>query len=125
MCGFGMQSLDDGAAARDVFTVGCLEKIVGWTRTNMVLVGGLTAGLLLLEVTREVPVDLRSTVRLLPWQQGVTAVFPQVCLIGLASAQISIIIKVQKQKQKESRDRAASHRKESVWLPAFADIPDQ
>lgn len=52
MCGFGMQSLDTGAAARDIFTGGCLEKIVGWTRTNMVLVGGLTAGLLLLEVTR-------------------------------------------------------------------------
>ncbi|TWW58377.1 Tetraspanin-33 [Takifugu flavidus] len=98
MCGFGMQSLDTGAAARDIFTAGCLEKIVGWTRTNMVLVGGLTAGLLLLEV----------------------------CLICLASAQISIVNKVRKhQKNQESRDRAASHRKESVWLPAFADIADQ
>lgn len=52
MCGFGMQSLEDGAAARDVFTAGCLEKIVGWTRTNVALVGGLTAGLLLLEVSQ-------------------------------------------------------------------------
>ncbi|XP_003977565.2 tetraspanin-33 isoform X1 [Takifugu rubripes] len=98
MCGFGMQSLDTGTAARDIFTAGCLEKIMGWTRTNMVLVGGLTAGLLLLEV----------------------------CLICLASAQISIVNKVRKhQKNQESRDRAASHRKESVWLPAFADIADQ
>lgn len=51
MCGFGMQSLDKAAAAQDIFTVGCLEKIVQWTRTNMALVGGLTVGLLLLEVT--------------------------------------------------------------------------
>lgn len=52
MCGFGMQALHSSAAARDISTVGCLEKILGWTRTNMVLVAGLTAGLLLLEVTR-------------------------------------------------------------------------
>lgn len=51
MCGYGMQRLDAGAAAGDVFTVGCLEKIMGWTRTNLLLVGGLTLGLLLLEVT--------------------------------------------------------------------------
>lgn len=118
MCGFGMQSLEDGAAARDVFTAGCLEKIVGWTRTNVALVGGLTAGLLLLEVSRG---GGRS-------QQGggVTAVSPQVCLIALAAAQIALVRKVRKhRKERESRDRAAAHRKESLWLPAFADIPDQ
>lgn len=52
MCGYGMQRLAAGAAARDIFTAGCLEKIVAWTRTNLVLVGGLTLGLLLLEVTQ-------------------------------------------------------------------------
>lgn len=57
MCGFGMQSLDKGAAAQDIFTVGCLEKIVRWTRTNMALVGGLTVGLLLLEVTHRVKIS--------------------------------------------------------------------
>lgn len=51
MCGYGMQLLDEGAAAQDIFTVGCLDNIVRWTRTNLVLVGGLTLGLLLLEVT--------------------------------------------------------------------------
>lgn len=51
MCGYGMQPLDEGAAAEDIFIVGCLEEIVRWTRTNLVLVGGLTLGLLLLEVT--------------------------------------------------------------------------
>lgn len=51
MCGYGMQPLEEGAAAEDIFIVGCLEEIVRWTRTNLVLVGGLTLGLLLLEVT--------------------------------------------------------------------------
>lgn len=51
MCGYGVQPLDKGAAARLISTVGCLEKIVRWARTNLLLVGGLTLGLLLLEVT--------------------------------------------------------------------------
>lgn len=67
MCGYGMQQLDRGAAAQDISTVGCLEKIVRWTQTNLVLVGGLTLGLLLLEVTHSWRVvDTRP---LLPWQQ--------------------------------------------------------
>uniref|UniRef100_H3CBF1 Tetraspanin n=1 Tax=Tetraodon nigroviridis TaxID=99883 RepID=H3CBF1_TETNG len=96
MCGYGMQRLDAGAAAGDIFTVGCLEKIVGWTRTNLVLVGGLTLGLLLLEV----------------------------CMMALAAAQVSFISRVGGQKQKGQPRRAAPPRKD-VWLPALPDVIDQ
>lgn len=50
MCGYGMQQLDKHSAAQDVFTIGCLEKIVWWAKNNLLLVAGLTGGLLLLEV---------------------------------------------------------------------------
>lgn len=50
MCGYGMQQLGEHAAAQDVFTIGCLEKIVWWAKNNLLLVAGLTGGLLLLEV---------------------------------------------------------------------------
>nr|XP_043900884.1 tetraspanin-33 isoform X2 [Solea senegalensis] len=49
MCGYGMQQQDQSLAALDVFTVGCLERIVSWAKNNLLLVAGLTAGLLLLE----------------------------------------------------------------------------
>lgn len=49
----------------------------------------------------------------------------QVCLIGLASAQLSLIARVARQKPKGQSDRGASPRKSSVWLPAFADVIDQ
>lgn len=51
MCGYGMQQVDERSAGQDVFAGGCLEKIVWWVRNNLLLVAGLTAGLLLLEVT--------------------------------------------------------------------------
>lgn len=51
MCGYGMQQLEERSAGQDVFTIGCLEKIVWWVKNNLLLVAGLTAGLLLLEVT--------------------------------------------------------------------------
>uniref|UniRef100_A0A667XT36 Tetraspanin n=1 Tax=Myripristis murdjan TaxID=586833 RepID=A0A667XT36_9TELE len=51
MCGYGVQQQDQSSARQDVFTVGCLDKIIWWTKHNLMLVGGLTAGLLLLEVT--------------------------------------------------------------------------
>ncbi|XP_070687717.1 tetraspanin-33 [Pempheris klunzingeri] len=96
MCGYGMQQLEEPSAGQDVFTVGCLEKIVRWTKHNLLLVAGLTAGLLLLEV----------------------------CLMCLAAAQISRIKKVQQQK-KENDLRGRSERKDSSWFPAFADFDDQ
>lgn len=51
MCGYGMQQLGELSAGQDVFTIGCLERIVWWAKNNLLLVAGLTAGLLLLEVT--------------------------------------------------------------------------
>lgn len=51
MCGYGMQQLEESSAHQDVFTVGCLEKIIWWARNNLLLVGGLLVGLLLLEVS--------------------------------------------------------------------------
>lgn len=51
MCGYGMQQLEERSAGQDVFTVGCLEQIIRWAKNNLLLVAGLTAGLLLLEVT--------------------------------------------------------------------------
>lgn len=51
MCGYGMQQLEEKLARQDIFTIGCLDKIVWWAKHNLLLVAGLTAGLLLLEVT--------------------------------------------------------------------------
>ncbi|XP_068599894.1 tetraspanin-33-like [Brachionichthys hirsutus] len=94
MCGYGMQQLETGPARLDIFTVGCLEKIVWWAKKNLLLVAGLTAGLLLLEI----------------------------CTISLAAAQISRIKKARQ--QKESSARTAPDRKDSYWYPAFADFDD-
>ncbi|KAM9848554.1 tetraspanin-33 [Aulostomus maculatus] len=96
MCGYGMQQLGQRLAGQDVFTVGCLEKIIRWAKNNLLLVGGLTAGLLLLEI----------------------------CMMCLAAAQISWIKKVQRQKQEQAA-RSKSDRKDSYWLPAFADFDDE
>lgn len=51
MCGYGMQQLEESLARQDIFTIGCLEKILWWARNNLLLVGGLLVGLLLLEVS--------------------------------------------------------------------------
>ncbi|XP_073332255.1 tetraspanin-33 [Pagrus major] len=96
MCGYGMQQLEERSARQDVFTIGCLEKIVSWAKHNLLLVAGLTGGLLLLEV----------------------------CMISLAAAQISRINKVQRQKRENSH-RGSSERKDSYWYPAFADFDDE
>ncbi|XP_051231616.1 tetraspanin-33 isoform X1 [Dicentrarchus labrax] len=96
MCGYGMQQLEEKSAVQDVFTVGCLEKIVWWAKNNLLLVAGLTGGLLLLEV----------------------------CMICLAAAQISRIKRVQRKKEDDAQ-RGNSERKESYWYPAFADFDDE
>lgn len=96
MCGYGMQQLEEHSADQDVFTIGCLEKIVWWAKNNLLLVGGLTAGLLLLEV----------------------------CMICLAAAQMSWIKKIQRLKN-ENPQRSSSERKDSYWYPAFADFDDE
>ena len=51
MCGYGMQQMDESLAGDTIFTIGCLEKIIWWAKNNLLLVAGLTGGLLLLEVT--------------------------------------------------------------------------
>ncbi|KAG7513939.1 tetraspanin-33-like [Solea senegalensis] len=95
MCGYGMQQQDQSLAALDVFTVGCLERIVSWAKNNLLLVAGLTAGLLLLEV----------------------------CMIALAAAQISWIKKV-RGREKDNVDRPQWDRKDSLWYPAFANFDE-
>ncbi|KAI4828662.1 hypothetical protein KUCAC02_022741 [Chaenocephalus aceratus] len=95
MCGYGVQQLEESSAGQDVFTIGCLQGIALWTKTNLLLVAGLTSGLRLLEV----------------------------CMIGLAAGQISWIKKVQQLKN-EDAPRRRSERKDSYWYPAFADFND-
>ncbi|AWP10490.1 putative tetraspanin-33-like [Scophthalmus maximus] len=96
MCGYGMQQLDERPAAQDVFIVGCLEKTVRWAKNNLLLVAGLTGGLLLLEVL----------------------------MISLAAAQTSWIKKVRRQTT-ESAERSRLERKDSLWYPAFANFDDE
>ncbi|XP_034528834.1 tetraspanin-33 [Notolabrus celidotus] len=96
MCGFGVNQMEESLVGEEVFTIGCLEKIVWWAKNNLLLVAGLTAGLLLLEIG----------------------------MICLAAAQISKIKKVQLQK-KENEYRSRSERKESYWFPAFAEFDDE
>ncbi|XP_075997596.1 tetraspanin-33 [Genypterus blacodes] len=95
MCGYGMQEAEGTSAALDVFTVGCLEKIVRWAKHNLLLVAGLTGGLLLLEL----------------------------CMICLAAAQIAWIKKATKAETRGVRSQQG--RKDSFWLPAFASFADE
>ncbi|KAL3978958.1 tubulin beta [Sarotherodon galilaeus] len=95
MCGYGMQQVEEKLARQDIFTIGCLDKIVWWAKHNLLLVAGLTAGLLLLEV----------------------------CMIALAAGQICWIKKVL-QHQERKAAQSKSERKESLWFPPFADFDD-
>ncbi|XP_056133830.1 tetraspanin-33 [Lampris incognitus] len=99
MCGYGMQDLEESSAGGDIYTVGCVEKIIWWAKRNLFLVAGLTAGLLLLEI----------------------------CMISLAAAQIYRIKKVQQQRrEKDLREMSFSReRKDSYWYPAFSDFKDE
>ncbi|XP_005923500.1 tetraspanin-33 [Haplochromis burtoni] len=95
MCGYGMQQLEEKLARQDIFTIGCLDKIVWWAKHNLLLVAGLTAGLLLLEV----------------------------CMIALAAVQICWIKNVL-QRQERKAAQSKSQRKESLWFPPFAEFDD-
>ncbi|XP_026179331.1 tetraspanin-33 isoform X2 [Mastacembelus armatus] len=96
MCGYGKQQLEERLAQKNIFTTGCLQQIIWWAKNNLLLVAGLTAGLLLLEVL----------------------------MIGLAAAQICSIKRVELTK-KENAARSQSQRKESYWYPAFANFDDE
>ncbi|PWA31584.1 hypothetical protein CCH79_00020018, partial [Gambusia affinis] len=96
MCGYSMQQQQEAAARLHIFTAGCLQRIVLWAQKNLLLVAGLTAGLLLLEV----------------------------CMMGLAAAQAVWIHRVRR-RQKVSEGRRAEERKERLWFPAFADFTEE
>ncbi|KAM4739851.1 tetraspanin-33 isoform 1-T1 [Anableps anableps] len=96
MCGYGMQQEQEGSAREHIFTTGCLEKIIMWAQNNLLLVAGLTGGLLLLEV----------------------------CMMGLAGTQMAWVQKVQR-RQKDSEARSREERKERLWFPPFADFNDE
>ncbi|KAM9762066.1 tetraspanin-33 [Menidia menidia] len=96
MCGYGVQLQGENLAQENIFTTGCLESIIRWAKNNLLLVAGLTGGLLLLEV----------------------------CMMSLAAAQVSWIKKVE-QRKKENESGSRSERKDSVWCPAYADFDDQ
>ncbi|XP_027867757.1 tetraspanin-33 isoform X2 [Xiphophorus couchianus] len=96
MCGYGMQQQQEAAARQHIFTAGCLQRIVLWAQKNLLLVAGLTAGLLLLEV----------------------------CMMGLAAVQVAWIHRVRR-RQKVSEGRRAEERKERLWFPAFADFTEE
>ncbi|XP_015220733.1 tetraspanin-33 isoform X3 [Lepisosteus oculatus] len=50
MCGYGVQSLDAESVKEHIYADGCLDKIVTWGKQNLLLIGGLTIGLLGLEI---------------------------------------------------------------------------
>nr|XP_020464873.1 tetraspanin-33-like [Monopterus albus]XP_020464874.1 tetraspanin-33-like [Monopterus albus]XP_020464875.1 tetraspanin-33-like [Monopterus albus]XP_020464876.1 tetraspanin-33-like [Monopterus albus]XP_020464877.1 tetraspanin-33-like [Monopterus albus] len=96
MCGYGKQQREEHLAKQSIFTTGCLQKIIWWAKNNLLLVAGLTASLLLLEVL----------------------------MICLAAAQICWIKKVQQQKT-EQATRNKWQRKDSYWYPAFAKFDEE
>ncbi|XP_077573699.1 tetraspanin-33 isoform X2 [Stigmatopora nigra] len=100
MCGFGTQLHPRELAERHVFPDGCAEKIAGWLGQNVKMAAGLAGGLLLLEI----------------------------CVMSLAWAQACWINKVRRRRRKHRAalaSKSASHKKEDVWLPAFADFDAQ
>ncbi|CAL8310245.1 unnamed protein product [Lota lota] len=97
MCGYGMQQFEVSSAQEEVFTTGCLEKIIWWSKQNLLLVGGLAGAMLLVEV----------------------------CLVCLAAAQISRIRVEQKRvEQKKVGVANRQRRKESHWLPTINQFPE-
>ncbi|KAM4807932.1 tetraspanin-33-like [Rhinophrynus dorsalis] len=50
MCGYQTQNLMEWDAEERIHVEGCLNKIVGWGRGNLLFLGGLAMGLIILEV---------------------------------------------------------------------------
>uniref|UniRef100_A0A3B3YP06 Tetraspanin-33 n=1 Tax=Poecilia mexicana TaxID=48701 RepID=A0A3B3YP06_9TELE len=84
MCGYGMQQQQEAAARQHIFTAGCLQRIVLWAQKNLLLVAGLTAGLLLLEV----------------------------CMMGLAAAQAAWIHRVRRRQKDLPRNQEDDPKRE-------------
>lgn len=51
MCGQGMQELDYLKAGNDIYTNGCIDKIVNWIHSNLFILGGIAMGLAIPQVT--------------------------------------------------------------------------
>ncbi|XP_067907401.1 tetraspanin-33 [Heterodontus francisci] len=50
MCGYETQKLELWTARKQIYTDGCLDNIVKWGHQNLFLIGGVSLGLLLLEI---------------------------------------------------------------------------
>ncbi|XP_078423720.1 tetraspanin-33 isoform X1 [Cetorhinus maximus] len=50
MCGYETQSMKRSTAQKQIYTGGCMDKVITWGHQNLFLIGGLGLGLLLLEV---------------------------------------------------------------------------
>uniref|UniRef100_A0A8C5QIP5 Tetraspanin-33 n=1 Tax=Leptobrachium leishanense TaxID=445787 RepID=A0A8C5QIP5_9ANUR len=50
MCGYETQNLKQWEAEDRIFVDGCLDKIVSWGRANLLFLGGLAMGLIVLEL---------------------------------------------------------------------------
>lgn len=96
MCGYKVQDMEETTAKETVYTAGCLDRIVWWGRQNLFLVGGLTGGLLLLEI----------------------------CMLSLAAIQVSLIKQVQRKKtQNGSLDPSLTRERHSNnWYPSYSDF---
>ncbi|XP_013919666.1 PREDICTED: tetraspanin-33 [Thamnophis sirtalis] len=47
MCGQGMQSLSDPVASTVIYTNGCIQRMVDWMYSNLLLIGAVALGLTL------------------------------------------------------------------------------
>lgn len=50
MCGYKTQGMEESLIKQRIYVNGCLNKIVLWGKQNLLLVGGISIGLLCLEV---------------------------------------------------------------------------
>lgn len=50
MCGQGMQTLEYAEAETNIYTNGCIDKLVNWIHSNMFLLGGIAMGLAIPQV---------------------------------------------------------------------------
>ncbi|XP_071198732.1 tetraspanin-33 isoform X2 [Salvelinus alpinus] len=97
MCGYEVQSMEPSSAGRRVYTNGCLDKVVWWGKQNLFLVGGITVALLCLEL----------------------------CMITLASCQVSRIKTVQQRPKQDGGKHPSLTRERldnNVWYPASWDF---
>lgn len=51
MCGFGVQTQSYLEATKSIYPVGCADRAVMWIESHLLLVGALTLGLALPQVT--------------------------------------------------------------------------